>query len=199
MIYLNLLFLSLLQGISPATDSLNAALQAFSERSNLPGFAVSIVRADGVLYQAAYGYADKENETAFTENTLQNVGSVSKTLVGVAVVKLIEEGKLTMDTPVNDVLPFAVINPHYEDDPITIRHLVTHTSSIHDSDYYGHAYLLSTPEVPGHDIHEGFYEFASKHEDIELEEFLYRILAKDGDWYSKRNYLKKKTRIGKRV
>jgi len=63
--------------------------------SNLPGFAVVIVNEKGILYQQGLGYANKRTKQSFELTTMQKLGSTSKTVVGLALVKAIQDGKLT--------------------------------------------------------------------------------------------------------
>ena len=70
--------------------------------------------------------------TAVARDTLFMLASVSKTVVA-TVLQAVENGLFELDTDVNEVLPFPVRNPDHADEPITIRHLMTHTSSIRDN------------------------------------------------------------------
>lgn len=174
-----------------ATDSLRTALETFAQEMDLPGFAVSIVTGEKVLFQEGFGYADRKKQTPYTPGTIQNIGSVSKTVVGVALVKAMEKGLFTMDTPINDILPFDVINPYHSETPILVRHLANHSSSILDTKFYGQTYVAY--EEP--EIEEGmamdYFGFINSHEQIELGDFLKKILNKEGKWYKKKNFLKK--------
>ncbi len=101
----------------------------------LPGFAVAVVGSGGIRYEAGFGLADRAARAAFTPCTVQEVGSVSKTLIGLCLLKGVELGYFTLDTDVNTVLPgWTVRNPHGGPGaaPITIRHLATHTAGILD-------------------------------------------------------------------
>jgi CubicO group peptidase (beta-lactamase class C family) len=61
-----------------------------------------------------------------------NVGSVTKTLTGVALMRAVQAGKLDLDADIDAYLPFAVSNPAFPEAPITLRQLATHTSGITD-------------------------------------------------------------------
>ncbi|MFY0605880.1 MAG: beta-lactamase family protein [Cyclobacteriaceae bacterium] len=172
------------------TDSLTLELSEHFQSSNLPGFSVAIVNEHGVLYQNSFGYANKESQTAFESTTIQNIGSVSKTVVGLALVKAIEDDLLTMDTKINDLLPFQVTNPFFKDSDILIRHLATHTSSILDTKHYGKTYVLDDRFVENENIHEGFLHYIKSHETMSMKGFLFNILNTKGDWFSKKNFLK---------
>lgn len=162
------------------------------EKSNLPGFAVAIVKEKEVIYQHGFGYAGKVTQKPFTVHTIQNIGSVTKTVVGVAVVKAIAAGKLSMDTKINDILPFTIENPYFKDQPILLRHLVTHTSGILNTKFYGNTYVASEYQTTTENVHEDFLGFTKSHKEMELGLFLKSILYKGEKWYKKKNFLKAK-------
>lgn len=113
-------------------QELEKQLTALAADSLVPGFSVAVVGPDTVLYQQGFGYANVAARTPFTPATVQPIGSVSKTLIGMALLQLVEQGQLSLDTDINDVLPFRVVNPHRPAGVIRIRHLVTHTAGILD-------------------------------------------------------------------
>lgn len=165
-------------------------LQEHYENSDLPGFAVCVVKDQEVVYQNGFGFSNVESEIPYTPNTIQNIGSVTKTFVGLALIKAIEAGLLTMDTPINDLLPFQVINPYFKESPILIRHLANHTSSILDTKNYGKSYVTAFSEDKRGNLNEDFYGFIRQHEKMSNEAFLRKILSIDGDWYKKKNFTK---------
>lgn len=60
------------------------------------------------------------------------MGSISKTFTGVVIMRAVEDGRLNLDQDVNSYLPFSVRNPAAPSSAITLRQLMTHTSSIQD-------------------------------------------------------------------
>ena len=68
-------------------DSLSAELWTLHEKGFINGLGVSIVNQDGTLYSNGIGYANTHTNKEYTENTIQNIGSVSKTFIGVALLK----------------------------------------------------------------------------------------------------------------
>ena len=73
-------------------DSLTAEISDCSKNGVFNGFAVSIVNDKGTLYQQGFGFADIKNEKAYTDSTIQNIASISKTFVGLALLKAEELG-----------------------------------------------------------------------------------------------------------
>ena len=94
------------------------------------GFAVSVFNADSIIYSKGFGYSNKKDNTPYTTETQQYIASVSKTAIGIALMKAEELKLLTIDDPINNYLPFKIYNPNFPKDEITIKHLATHTSSL---------------------------------------------------------------------
>jgi CubicO group peptidase (beta-lactamase class C family) len=144
-----LYFLIVLSGCSAqksdaAIKNLEAKIKAATKNSLFAGFAITVVKKDKILYQNAFGQADVAKKTPYTNQTLQPIASVSKTFIGVALMKAVEQGYFTLETPINDILPFAIKNPNSPNKPITIRHLATHTSGLLDVEktyYKSHSIL----------------------------------------------------------
>ena len=123
-------------------SSLEEQLADLYKNGQLPGFAVAIVSKDKILFEKSFGFADIASQTAYTNSTQQSIASLSKTFIGLALMKAIEMGELNLDTPINTLLPFSVNHPDYPNRPITIRHLATHTSGINDNEI-GHLSKIS--------------------------------------------------------
>ena len=93
-----------------------------------PGCAVGISRGGQVLLTRGYGMADLESGRPITGETVFESGSVAKQFTATAILLLARDGKLTLDDPVQKYIPEM---PRY-DRPITIRHLLTHTSGLRE-------------------------------------------------------------------
>ncbi|MFZ4059120.1 MAG: serine hydrolase domain-containing protein [Ferruginibacter sp.] len=173
------------------TDSINKMIDSL----DFNGFGVAIVNDSGVLYQNGFGWANVQTKEKYTGNTVQNIASISKTFLGIALLKAQELGKLKLDDPINQYLPFQVINPHHPNIPITIRHLATHTSTINDTkDYLNRAWILcDTINLEQNlKIDIGECKFSAPATEISMEHFLKNILAKDEPWYHPDNFSKNK-------
>ena len=101
-----------------------------------------------MAWSKGYGWANiKAKVRSDPDRTVQNIGSVSKTVTATAIMQLVERGVPELDEDVNTYLPFAVRSPHHPDVPITCRHLLTHRSSIADGPAYGASYACGDPTV----------------------------------------------------
>jgi len=179
-------------------DSLDRDLQQLSGTSLMPGFSVAIAMNGRVLFEKGYGYADLANKIPFTPQTINCVASISKTFVALAIMQLVDEGKLRLDEPVNSILPYRITNPHHPDKEITVRHLVTHSSTLteeFDPEEVGEAsiYLLEDFPVDSHtpeDIKDAITYF-NMGKPISLDEHIQRYTQLNGRWYTDENFLPK--------
>ncbi|MFF9721644.1 serine hydrolase domain-containing protein [Streptomyces gardneri] len=122
---------------APDMDGVTAALKA-AMANGAPGAMARYVGPDGIQSRTA-GVRDRVSGAAMDVNARFRIGSVSKTFSTVVLLQLVQEGKLSLDAPVNKYLPGAL-----PDDRITVRHLLTHRSGLGD---YTDAMFNST--VPG--------------------------------------------------
>lgn len=99
-------------------------------RNDSPGCAVSVVRDGAVIHTRGYGMADLEHDVPITPATVFYIGSDSKQFTAMAMALLARDGRISLDDDVRRYIPEL---PRY-DAPITIRHLIHHTSGLRD--YY---------------------------------------------------------------
>ena len=173
------------------TAELTAALNEIYNASDAPGFAVSVVKEDAIVYQEAFGKSDIEADVSYNNQTNQPIGSISKTFVAAAIVKAIEEGHFTLETDINEILPVEVVNPKQPDAIIKVKHLVTHTSGLEDNyDAYFKGYRILPGEdlsTDGAGIFQGVFGMQQR-EALPLEDFLAEYYLEDGDLYSMDNF-----------
>ena len=125
-------------------EQLNTSLQKSYKKSNFGGFSVAVIKNGEVAFQKSYGKANIEQNIDLTNQTSMNIASISKVFIGISLVKAIEEGYFTLETPINSILPFEIKNPFFPNQPILIKHLVTHTSGIKDDEaiYFQNYHIL---------------------------------------------------------
>jgi CubicO group peptidase (beta-lactamase class C family) len=112
---------------SPEIDSLvNLTMKVF----NVPGIAVAVVKDDKVIHMKGYGVSSIATGKKTDENTLFAIASNSKAFTSAALGILIDEGKLTWNTRVIDIIPeFRLYNPYVTED-FNIKDLLTHRSGL---------------------------------------------------------------------
>jgi CubicO group peptidase (beta-lactamase class C family) len=105
---------------------LDGLLAAEMAEKQIPGAVVAVVQDGSLVLAKGYGYADLEGRVPVDpERTLFRVSSVSKLITWTAVMQLVEQGKLSLDTDINEYLDFVI--PTTFPEPITLRHLLSHT------------------------------------------------------------------------
>lgn len=96
-----------------------------------PGGAILIMKGDSIIFSKGYGLADLELKTKIDENTLFNIGSISKTFVSNAILMLQAEGKLSVEDNMAKYFPY--FKNKSIADKVKIKHLITHTSGLQDN------------------------------------------------------------------
>src|SRR6476659_4584829 len=123
-------------GAHPLTaEDVNAWLDGFMSYSlakdDIAGAVVVVVKDGQILTQKGYGYSDvAKQKPVDPAKTLFRPGSVSKLFTWTAVMQLVEQGKLNLDTDVNTYLDFKI--PPYDGKPITLRNIMTHTAGFEE-------------------------------------------------------------------
>jgi len=116
-------------------------------RHHAPGLSVAVVKGFRIVSARGYGQSDPVARTRVTRETVFDAGSVSKVVAAVAALKLVEQGKLNLDRPVNDYLVRWKLpeNEFTRASPVTIRKLLSHTAGTTVSGLWGY---LPTEPVP---------------------------------------------------
>jgi CubicO group peptidase (beta-lactamase class C family) len=107
-------------------DELLAHARSRMVELTIPGMAVGVWHNDALL-TAGLGTTSAEYGLPVHEHTLFQIGSISKTFLGTAVMLLIQQGKLELDTPVRRYLPELRLSDAHVAEQVTMRHLLTHT------------------------------------------------------------------------
>jgi CubicO group peptidase (beta-lactamase class C family) len=124
---------------APATARADAIDDYIGERTRelrLPGVAIAVVRDGEVGTIRSYGIANLELDVPVTNDTVFEIGSVTKQFTAVALMMLVEEGKVRLDDSITKHLPQLPVGWR----AITVRHLLTHSSGIQE--------YLSVPGLP---------------------------------------------------
>lgn len=173
---------------------LDAQVESIFTESDIPGLTAVVINSEGLLYSKSMGYSDIATKTDYTEHTLQPIASISKTFLALVLMKAVEDGKVDLDEDINTYLPFKVSHPKYTNEPITLRHLSSHTSGINDGEVYERSYLLKDAGVDLSYLpkdEQAYFNAMKGHEQMDESDFLERILTKNGSLYSHKNFTKK--------
>jgi CubicO group peptidase (beta-lactamase class C family) len=105
-------------------------------KHDLVGFQLSINSADKKLWNMNYGLASISSNAQVNDQTLFRIGSISKTVTAVAIMQLVEQGLLCLDSTVQSLIPeIAIENQWHQSTPITVLHLLEHTAGFDDNHF----------------------------------------------------------------
>lgn len=132
------------------TAAFDRSIPANLNEFRVPGAAIAIIRNGEVAFVKGYGYADAANKKPVTPQTGFNIGSISKTVAAWGVMKLVEQGKLGLDTPVDQYLTrWHLPTSQFNAKGVTVRRLLSHTAglSLHGYPGFGPDDKLPTVEA----------------------------------------------------
>ncbi|MFW5755691.1 MAG: serine hydrolase domain-containing protein, partial [Tangfeifania sp.] len=130
------------EDVGLSADTLNAAsreMEQYIDNGKLAGISTLVFKEGAVVHRKNYGYADLENQEPVTDSTIFRIYSMTKPVTAAALMTLYDEGKFQLDDKVSEYLPefegMMVYNAETkseepQEDEMTIRHLLTHTSGI---------------------------------------------------------------------
>lgn len=135
---------------------LAAEMAAGLKEEGLAGAVWSEVLPDGTVKVGASGLRDAAKQVPMQADTRVQVGSVGKVALALGVLRLVSEDRLTLDTPLQQVLPeLALNNPWLASDPVRIRHLLAHTSGLDNARFWQAFSLQPAPDTPLADAFDG--------------------------------------------
>ncbi|UAM98880.1 serine hydrolase [Polaribacter litorisediminis] len=107
-------------------DKINEVFQSYAHYNRFIGN-VLISKENKIIYNKSFGFADVEKNKKNSKKSIFSIASVTKPLTAVGIMKLVEEGKLSLETPISTFYPNFI--PEYSK-KITIRHLLNHSSGM---------------------------------------------------------------------
>lgn len=119
---------------SETVAALEALLDQGMAEYHIPGLALGVVKDGQLVYARGFGIAELGSDRPVTPQSVFLLSSIAKTVTSTAVMQLVEQGKISLDAPVTDYLPyFQLADERYQ--AITIRHLLSHTAGLPEYDY----------------------------------------------------------------
>jgi len=118
----------------PAFKAICDLIPEAMELHHVPGVAVGLL-CEGREFAAGFGVTNVRHPLPVTEKTLFQIGSTTKTFTGTAVMRLVEMGKLDLDTPIRAYLPDFKMRDDVVTERVSMRHLLTHTGGW-EGDYF---------------------------------------------------------------
>lgn len=111
-----------------ATVKLDAFIRKKMQADGIPGMTVSVTDRDRILWRRDFGYANADQKKPVSKDTLFQIGSISKSFASIALLQLVQQGKVDLNKPAKHYLPWLEIRSRHR--PITLHHLLSHTAGI---------------------------------------------------------------------
>lgn len=117
-------------------EKADAGLREIMEKTPVMGLSVAVVKNNRIIYTRSLGLKERDSNTPLTDDCIFRIASISKSFSAVSILQLAEDGKLSLDDDISNLIGFRVRNPNFPETVITLRMVLSHRSSINDSQGY---------------------------------------------------------------
>ena len=140
----NLLFTLLLSAVLLITshpsiaqaEKAEAAIQQLMQTTPVVGLSVAVVKNNKIIYNHSFGYKDLDQRLPLQNDNIFRIASISKSFTSSAIMQLIAKKQISLDQDVSELVGFKIRNPKFPNTIITLKMLLSHRSSINDSEGY---------------------------------------------------------------
>jgi CubicO group peptidase (beta-lactamase class C family) len=117
-------------------DKADADIKSIMKELEVVGLSVAVVKKGKIIYNNSFGLKDIATNTPLTNKNIFRIASISKSFSATSIMQLAEAGKLSLDDDFSKLVGFTIRNPKFPETIITLRMVMSHTSSINDSQGY---------------------------------------------------------------
>ncbi len=111
-------------------------IQAIMRSTPVMGLAVAVVKNNKVIYNHSFGLKDAENKIPLNNQSIFRIASISKSFTATAIMQLVAKKQIKLDQDISELIGFKVRNPKYPNKVITLKMILSHRSSLNDSEGY---------------------------------------------------------------
>jgi CubicO group peptidase (beta-lactamase class C family) len=133
---LHFVFLLITISSSAQNEKAETRIDSVMKRFDMVGLSVAVVKKGDLIYTHSFGYKNKETQTPLSNSDIFRIASISKSFSATAVMQLIEAKKLSLNDDVSKLAGFKIRNPKFPETIITLKMLLSHTSSLNDGQGY---------------------------------------------------------------
>lgn len=127
-----------------------AGIAALMKKYEAVGLAVAVVKDGKIIYTHTFGVKNTETRQPIAEDDLFRIASISKSFTATSLMQLVKAGKISLDDDFGKLVGFAIRNPEYPETVITLRMVLSHTSSINDSKGYFNLDVINPAKNAGY-------------------------------------------------
>ena len=113
-----------------------AAINEIMQQSPVAGLSVAVVKKGKIIYTHSFGMKEIETNTPLTDENIFRIASISKSFSATSIMQLAEARKLSLEDDISKLVGFTIRNPKFPETVITLRMVMSHRSSINDSEGY---------------------------------------------------------------
>jgi CubicO group peptidase (beta-lactamase class C family) len=113
-----------------------ASIRTIMSQTNVVGVSVAVVKNNKIIYSHSFGQKNIEANTPLTDDCIFRIASISKSFSATSIMQLVQAKKLSLEEDASDLIGFPLRNPKFPDKVITLKMLLSHRSSINDSQGY---------------------------------------------------------------
>lgn len=163
------IFMALVISVSACTKKTqeqvaNEKIMEIMKQTEAVGLSVAVVKQCSIAFTNSYGLKDIESNTPLTNQDIFRIASISKSFTTTALMTLVEQGVVGLEADVSDLVGFKVRNPKFPDVVITLKKLLSHSSSLNDSQGYFVLDVLNPETNPDYAKCYNDYEPGTKYE-----------------------------------
>lgn len=117
-------------------SSADSSINTIMNTNKVMGMSVAVVKNNKVVYAQSFGLKNQENQVRLSNADIFRIASISKSFSATAIMQLVEKGLISLDDDMSKLVGFIIRNPKYPETPITLKMVLSHRSSINDSQGY---------------------------------------------------------------
>lgn len=129
-------------------EKAEAEIQDIMKQLNVVGLSVAVVKKSDIIYTHSFGLKDIEKNIPLADKNIFRIASISKSFSATSVMQLVEAKKLSLDDDFSNLIGFRVRNPRYPEKVITLKMVMSHTSSLNDSQGYFNLDVINPEKNP---------------------------------------------------
>ena len=117
-------------------EKAEAAIQQLMQTTPVVGLSVAVVKDNKIIYNHSFGYKDLDQRLPLQNDNIFRIASISKSFTSTAIMQLVAKKQISLDQDVSELVGFKIRNPKFPNTVITLKMLLSHRSSINDSEGY---------------------------------------------------------------
>ncbi len=149
------IFLQVIVHFLPAStfaqfDKVISDMKDTMHQHSIIGVSVAVVKHNHIVYTRSFGFKNVEAKLPLSDTDIFRIASISKSFSAASIMQLAKEGKLSLNDDFSNLIGFTIRNPKYPDIPITLKMVLSHTSSINDSQDYTSLDIINPSKNPNY-------------------------------------------------